>query len=167
MGLARQALRQFLSATVPPKWWLARGSWEPPTLALTFDDGPHPDNTSRVLDALARWHAMGTFFVVGQAAERHPKLIERIVQEGHALGNHTWTHSEPATTSATTFLEEISRTDRWLQDHAGFRPHWVRPPKGELSCRKLTGLWRQGHGIALWNVDPRDYRMDANETARS
>lgn len=132
-----------------------------PEIALTFDDGPHPEHTPRVLDALAAYGLRGTFFVIGAQAEQHPGLIRRIVLEGHTLGNHTWTHSEPAQTSASLFLEEIHRTGQLLEDLTGRPCRLVRPPKGKVTARKLLGLWRKQQTVALWNVDPRDYRMQA------
>jgi peptidoglycan/xylan/chitin deacetylase (PgdA/CDA1 family) len=159
----RQALRAAISTVLPRERWLVSGSRrahaDQPTLSLTFDDGPHPEHTPAVLDALAKWNLTATFFIVGREAERYPQLVERIVSAGHALGNHTYTHSEPRTTLAEAFLQEVELTDQLLSIWCDSRPHWVRPPKGELNWSKLRGLWQTGRGIALWNVDPRDYRM--------
>jgi peptidoglycan/xylan/chitin deacetylase (PgdA/CDA1 family) len=161
----RQALRAALSSVLPRERWLVRGSRrahaDQPALSLTFDDGPHPKHTPAVLDALAKWNLTATFFVVGQEAERYPQLVEQIVAAGHSLGNHTYTHSEPRTTLAEAFLQEVDLTDQLLSTWCGTRPHWVRPPKGELTWSKFRGLWQARRGIALWNVDPRDYRMQA------
>lgn len=161
MGIARQFLRTALTSSLPASRWLVRGPRRgtAPSLALTFDDGPHPEQTPRVLAALRRWNAVGTFFVVGEAAERHPDLVAQIAAEGHLLGNHTWTHGEPRETSAAQFLAEVEQTDRWLCEQTHDFPYWMRPPKGELTPAKLWGIWRLSHGVALWNVDPRDYLM--------
>jgi peptidoglycan/xylan/chitin deacetylase (PgdA/CDA1 family) len=64
-----------------------------PAIALTFDDGPHPETTPRILDVLAKYSAKGTFFVIGKHVEAHRSVAERIVAEGHELGNHSWQHS--------------------------------------------------------------------------
>ncbi|MDX1969713.1 MAG: polysaccharide deacetylase family protein [Planctomycetaceae bacterium] len=162
MGLGRQLVRRIMTTCLPPSRWLVRGSrraTESPAISLTFDDGPHPEHTPRVLDALARWNAVGTFFVIGQAAATYPDLIARMLAEGHTLGNHTWTHQEPSATPTREFLAEVAQTDSWLSYQTGFRPRWMRPPKGELTWGKLRGLWQSGHTVSLWNVDPRDYRM--------
>jgi peptidoglycan/xylan/chitin deacetylase (PgdA/CDA1 family) len=120
-----------------------------------------------MLDLLQAHDLQATFFVVGQQAVQHPKLIRRIIDDGHELGNHTWSHSEPSQTRPTAFLAEILRTDSLLLDLTGIVPRAVRPPKGELNISKLRGLWRQQKTVALWNVDPRDYRMSsADEAAR-
>lgn len=169
MGIARQLMRAALTSSLPASRWLVRGPRRgtSPAIALTFDDGPHPEHTPRVLEALRRWNAVGTFFVVGGAAARHPELIAQIVVEGHLLGNHTWTHGEPREASTSEFLAEIEQTDRWLCEQTHEFPYWMRPPKGELSLTKLWGIWQLSHGVALWNVDPRDYRMTDDADAVS
>lgn len=160
MSVVRQLLRHTLTACLPTRYWLVQGSsHRSHGISLTFDDGPHPVHTPRVLEALAHWQQTGTFFVIGRLARRYPELIQQIVDAGHQLANHTWSHSEPATTSASTFLAEVEQTQELLDEY-GRRPvHWMRPPKGELTPRKLLGLLRRKQSIALWNVDPRDYRM--------
>lgn len=135
-------------------------------IALTFDDGPHPEHTPRLLDKLAETGARGTFFVVGERAEQHPDLIRRIADAGHELGNHTWTHSEPSHTSAAQFLDEVSRTRHLIQDLTGRDCRLTRPPKGSLTIGKAVGLWRQRQTIALWNTDPKDFTM-TDDTAMS
>ncbi|HUQ68259.1 MAG TPA: polysaccharide deacetylase family protein [Planctomycetaceae bacterium] len=163
MNPLRQAILATMSAVLPPNRWLARGRrrapTDPPTFSLTFDDGPHPEHTPALLDALAKWGQTATFFVIGREAERYPALMQRIVEAGHAIGNHTFTHGEPKTISEETFLNEIAETDRVLAPWLGPPTRWVRPPKGELTWPKLRGLWRINRTVALWNVDPRDYRM--------
>lgn len=162
MGLVRQLSRQLLTACLPATAWLVRGvprAGAPAAISLTFDDGPHPLYTPLVLEALARWNVRGTFFIVGELAVQYPELVRRIVEEGHSLGNHTWTHSEPSRTSMTQFLEEVNKTHQWLREQGFPVSRWVRPPKGELTCGKLHGLIKAGYGIALWNIDPKDYRM--------
>lgn len=169
MNPFRQVVKQVLSACVPPQWLLTRGPQrslaERPRLALTFDDGPHPEHTEKLLDLLQKYDLRATFFVVGQQAVQYPKLVRRIVNEGHELANHTWSHSEPSQTTPIAFVSEIVRTDSLLLDLTGTIPRAVRPPKGELNLSKLCGLWRQQKMVALWNIDPRDYRMTSVDDA--
>jgi peptidoglycan/xylan/chitin deacetylase (PgdA/CDA1 family) len=166
MNLLRQSVKRLLTSCVPSRWLLTRGPRQAkaktPRIALTFDDGPHPEHTGKLLDILQANQLKATFFVVGKNAEQTPGLVQRIVDEGHELGNHTWSHSEPSQTSPSRFLEEIQRTDELLATLTGVIPQTVRPPKGELNLAKLRGLWKQGKNVALWNVDPRDYRMTAD-----
>lgn len=164
MGLIPQLSKRLLQATLPSRVLLVRGpraSKQTIEICLTFDDGPHPEHTPRLLDNLATFGLTGTFFIVGQRAEKYPELVRQIVDAGHELGNHTWTHSEPRETSTTQFMEEIRRTRHWIQDLTGRDCRLMRPPKGELTISKLWGLIKERQTIALWNQDPRDYRMES------
>lgn len=169
MNVIRQTLKSILTSTVSSRWLLTRAPRHPagtrPRIALTFDDGPHPQHTHDLLDVLQEHGATATFFVIGQNAREYPQLIRRIVGDGHELGNHTWSHSEPSRTSSLVFFEEIERTDVLIRALTGVATQTVRPPKGELNFAKLRGLWQQGKNVALWNVDPCDYRMTSQAQA--
>ena len=172
MSTLRQVLKFALTAALPPAWFLVHGprrlaASAPTEIALTFDDGPHPEHTPRILDLLAAADLKGTFFVVGKQAQRHPDLIRRIAAAGHELGNHSWTHGEPAGTPTDTFLNETRQTRHLLQDLTGCDCHLTRPPKGRLTLGKAVGLWRQQQTIVLWNIDPKDFSMtDSREMLR-
>jgi peptidoglycan/xylan/chitin deacetylase (PgdA/CDA1 family) len=170
MSLLRQATKQMLAACVPSKWLLTRGPAHAantrPRVALTFDDGPHPGHTARLLDLLSKAGLKATFFVVGSSAAGNTDLVRRMADEGHEVANHTWFHHEPLATSSRQFLDEVKQTDACLKSLTGVFPRSMRPPKGELNWSKLTGLWQQGKTVALWNVDPRDYRMSRPEEIR-
>lgn len=158
----RKLLKSLFAAALPKSLLLTHGHAANDSgieIALTFDDGPHPEHTPRLLDVLAEAGVRGTFFVVGERAEQLPELVRRIADEGHELGNHTWTHSEPSQTSAARFLEEVARTRRLIQDITGRDCRLTRPPKGSLTISKTLGLWRQQQTIALWNIDPKDFAM--------
>lgn len=162
MSQLRQLLKSAFAAALPKSLLLTHGPRRESgqiEIALTFDDGPHPEHTPRLLDLLADAGARGTFFVVGERAEQHPDLIRRIADEGHELGNHTWTHSEPSETSTARFLDEVAQTRRLIQDLTGRDCRLTRPPKGALTIRKALGLWRQQQTVALWNIDPKDFAM--------
>lgn len=157
MGLIRQITKCAIKAMLPRSAFLTRGAGS--AVCLTFDDGPHPEHTPRLLDALAEYNIRGTFFIVGERAQRHPGVVRRLVAEGHEVANHTWTHSEPRHTSRRKFLEEIQRTDDLIQDFTQKHCRLTRPPKGELSLGKLAGLLSLRQTVVLWNQDSRDYRM--------
>ena len=164
MSQLRQLLKSVFAAALPKSLLLARGPCrcltdERVEIALTFDDGPHPEHTPRLLDVLADAGGRGTFFIVGERAEQQRDLIRRIADEGHELGNHTWTHSEPSQTSTARFLEEVTQTRRLIQDLTGRDCRLTRPPKGALTIGKALGLWRQQQTVALWNIDPKDFAM--------
>src|SRR5262245_35801576 len=119
MGFLRQIGKSVLSACVPPSRFLVRGRGaeeSAPALSLTFDDGPDPEHTPRILDQLSRLGVRATFFVVGERAAAHPDLVKRIVNEGHEIGNHTWTHAAPHLIRAPEFLDEVVRTAWLLRD---------------------------------------------------
>lgn len=157
MNPIRQGVKSVLDFWLPRSLWIAHGRRDRRSVALTFDDGPHPEYTPRVLDELLACGIPATFFLVGRNAEKYPQLVRRIVAEGHALGNHSYSHSEPRLTSAAALIAEVVRTKALLEDLTGQPVNLFRPPKGELTLRKMCGAWRAGQTIVLWNVDPRDY----------
>lgn len=175
MSIARQIMKKIMAGLLPHERFLVRGPGSRASadgltsfrkeIALTFDDGPHPDWTPDVLDALAQAEWKGTFFVVGERAAQFPHIIQRIVAEGHAIGNHTYTHSDPRQTSAPRFHEEVRRTDQLLTELTGARPVLMRPPMGHLTPGKFRRLWQNGQSIVLWNVDPEDFAMSDNSAA--
>jgi peptidoglycan/xylan/chitin deacetylase (PgdA/CDA1 family) len=119
---------QFL---VPSVCALPAGSTADPTVAFTFDDGPDPEITPRVLDLLARHGAQATFFVVGARAAGHPDLIRRIVAEGHAIGSHTYEHSHVFHfSSASRMRAEVTRGIDAVTAITGTAPRLFRPPQG-------------------------------------
>jgi peptidoglycan/xylan/chitin deacetylase (PgdA/CDA1 family) len=124
---------------------------------LTFDDGPHPEHTPRLCDVLKNHEVAATFFVVGQEAERYPDLVRRIAAEGHVVGMHSYTHSEPGMTSARKLLDEIQRTQELLARLVGKSVSLFRPPHGRVTAWKLWSLWRAGLTVVFWNVDTKDY----------
>ena len=155
----RQALRSALIGAVPRTRLIASLPRREGAVAVTFDDGPDPEWTPRILDVLAAHGARATFFVVGERAARHPGIVQRIAAEGHAVGHHSWTHSEPATTSARDLLRETRQSREYLEQLLGRAAPLFRPPHGKLTTAKLFGLWGQGNVVVLWNHDPKDYQM--------
>lgn len=153
----RQWLRAAMAATLPRRLFLVRGPSRSRAVCLTFDDGPHPDHTPRLLDALRGERIPATFFVVGTRAEKHPDLVRRIVEEGHSLGGHSFHHTPPERTSAGQLLEETLRTRRLLRELTGREASLMRPPHGKVTAAKLGALWRTGNTIVLWNVDLKDF----------
>ncbi|WP_437278688.1 polysaccharide deacetylase family protein [Sorangium sp. So ce375] len=178
MGFVRQAIKQLATATVPRRMLMDRGasSWMPAigagrsgrgatTIALTFDDGPHPERTPRVLDVLAEHRVHATFFVIGAMAREHPDLVRRLVAEGHEIGNHTYTHASLEHTSPQQLRTEVEMTRALLEDLTGRACPLLRPPWGKVSTRALFQLWSGGHSVILWSADPRDYAMKSAEAA--
>lgn len=125
---------------------------------LSFDDGPHPEHTPRLLDLLAAHGAQASFFVVGQRAENHPSIVERIVAEGHLLGNHSWSHTRFAQSPLREQVAELERTDALLCAFDRQHRHRVRPPQGSLPLPLLLHLAWHRRSVAYWSYDSLDYR---------
>ncbi|MFZ2752403.1 MAG: polysaccharide deacetylase family protein [Lysobacteraceae bacterium] len=142
---------------LPNRWVLTRGARRGRVLHLTFDDGPHPEHTPVLLDLLATHRAKATFFLIGREAERYPELVERIVREGHVLGNHTWSHPQFDRLDLAAQREEINRTDRLLAGFDGLARHDFRPPRGVLPRPMVLDCVRRGQRIAYWSYDSLDY----------
>lgn len=120
-------------------------------VCLTFDDGPDPVYTPAVLDVLAAYDVKATFFVLGEAAERFPQLVERIVAEGHSIGNHTYSHPHPWFTSEDIAREEVGKTSAIIEQIVGFRPRWFRPPYGRLRLAMRRQAAQHNMATVLWN----------------
>jgi len=159
----RQVVRAAMGTMLPPRLFLVRGPRASGSVCLTFDDGPHPEHTPRLLDVLRREQVTATFFVIGERAAKYPQVTQRIVADGHAIGHHTYSHAEPRETSAKRLVSEVERTGRMLHQTVGFSPNLFRPPNGKLTPAKVWSLWRMGMTVALWNVDPRDYTCASAE----
>ena len=125
-----------------------------PVVYLTFDDGPHPVYTLQVLDVLAEYNARATFFVVGSLAEAYPLTLQRIVDEGHTLANHTWNHENLAGLPREAFDDTVGRTQAVLGSRA---TNCLRPPYGSLDA--FTREWAAEHGLEVhtWDFTPKDW----------
>jgi peptidoglycan-N-acetylglucosamine deacetylase len=123
-------------------------------VALTFDDGPHPDTTPAILDALAAAGARATFFLVGSAVERWPALARRIVEAGHEIGNHTFRHRLLVFRTVGEIEEEISACQRAIAPLAPIR--WFRPPHGFKPIGLHRALRRHGLSLVSWQGAVRD-----------
>jgi peptidoglycan-N-acetylglucosamine deacetylase len=132
-----------------------------PVVALTFDDGPDPEWTPRVLEVLERHGARGTFFVVGKQAAQYPGLLERMVAAGHALANHTWDHP-----SLPTLRGRYRRTQlAWCRDVLGARDSRLfRPPYGHQTPASLLDARLLGYRVVLWDAIAEDWLADPPET---
>lgn len=126
-------------------------------LFLTFDDGPDPVHTPLVLDLLKRHGATASFFLVGQQVAQHPDVVRRIVAEGHAIGNHSWSHPLMTQLPLADQVGEIQRTDEALAAFDGQARHLFRPPCGALPPSLLLHFARERRTLAYWSYDSHDY----------
>ena len=123
-------------------------------IALTFDDGPHPKYTEQLLDGLKERNVVATFFVTGENAENYPEIIRREQEEGHLIGNHTYSHIQLSSRNREAFREELVRTNAVLEEITGEKTSFVRPPYGswDKSFEKELNMFP-----VLWNIDPLDW----------
>lgn len=157
----RQIARAALGAVIPKSYYMTHGGTRSKSVYLTFDDGPHPQRTPAILAKLSNLAIKATFFLIGQRVEESPELVRDIVREGHAIGNHTWSHIRPSDRGAKPYLAEVQETRKLLESVSGTKTNLFRPPFGDLTARSLFGLWRHGYRIVLWNYDPRDYKQES------
>ena len=148
-----------MSAALPRSLFMISGPPGSSSIALTFDDGPDPTHTPAVLDRLRALDLRATFFVIGSRAEAHPGLVRRMVDEGHEIGHHSWSHGRPRETSAAMLTEEVRRTTRILRPLTERPVRLFRPPNGKVTPGKLLGLWSLRQSVVLWNRDPKDYAL--------
>ena len=125
-------------------------------IALTFDDGPKP-TTAQLLDILAREGVKATFFLTGEQVTNHPGLTQRIAQEGHIVGNHTWSHPELPDLSKKKIRRELNKTAHLIEGVSGVSPRLMRPPYGAVSNKVETQVAQLGYAIVQWDIDPEDW----------
>jgi peptidoglycan/xylan/chitin deacetylase (PgdA/CDA1 family) len=127
-----------------------------PVVALTFDDGPHPDYTPRLLEILAKYHARATFFMTGQAAQAHPELVRRVAEAGHAIANHSWDHPSFPLISSRERRAQIRACAQVLAPYTrGMR--LFRPPYGEQNIASRIDALLLGYQVILLNVATDDW----------
>jgi peptidoglycan/xylan/chitin deacetylase (PgdA/CDA1 family) len=121
-------------------------------MALSFDDGPNPSYTPRVLELLGARGITATFFVIGEMVTQHPALARRVRDEGHELGNHSWAHHSPAVLSSSQVRDDIERGAAALREVLGVTPRWYRPPRGMLTGSAVHHAHRGRQQVAMWSV---------------
>ncbi len=125
--------------------------------ALTFDDGPSPEYTPRILEILREHNVKATFFVTGQMVEKYPEIITAMIKDGHEIGNHSYNHFNLVLLNEKQLEEEIVLTDQAIEKVAGFKPVMFRPPRGIYSNRVREKVLEQGHHIVLWTLSALDW----------
>lgn len=139
-----------------------------PVLAMTFDDGPHPTLTPKLLDILKERNIKCTFFVIGKNAKAYPKIIQRMLAEGHEIANHTWTHCSLTSRSDAQIRSELQQSEDALVAAANYRPHLIRPPYGAINTRIKQLMFTEfGYPTVMWSVDPQDWRRPGSSVVTS
>ena len=149
--------------TMPPDSRAGRFTFSPihvdrPYVALTFDDGPDPKLTPKLLDLLAAHHAKATFFVLGKRVAQCPEIVARAAREGHEIGNHSWSHRRFVDISDEDVRQELEKTDAEIRVVIGTRPKVMRPPGGALFERQEGWIHDEfGYKTILWDVHGFDW----------
>ena len=150
LGVMVLRLRVFVDA-------LVHGPHGAKGIALTFDDGPHPETTMRTLDALDAAGAKATFFVIGRKAEKHPDVIKAILERGHSIGLHSYAHDRLfALRGAERWHDDLARGARVLERLTGSRPTLFRPPIGHTVPHSARIVRELGLRVIGWDVSGRD-----------
>jgi len=146
---------------------ITHGSRDRPRVALTFDDGPDPERTPALLDALGELGAPATFFLLGRCVDAHPAVAARIAREGHEIGNHTYSHRYLPLARSRSVAAELAATDAAIARATGAVPSLARPPYGGRSPRNVRAFARQDKQLVLWDVNSFDWKgAPADEVAR-
>lgn len=126
-------------------------------IAITFDDGPDLKYTPKILDILKEKGVKATFFVVGIQVNKYPEVLQRIEDEGHMIGNHSYSHRSFTKLTEEELKEEVTQTDNKIEAVIGYVPEIVRPPYGAVNDDVKANLKAYGKEVVLWNIDPRDW----------
>lgn len=123
-------------------------------VAITFDDGPHPEFTPKVLDVLLRYDAKATFFMLGIMAEKYPGLVKRVIEGGHEIGNHSWDHPSLLAIPTREIENQLMQTKQLL---APFGQSLMRPPFGHQNMRTYFSARLCGYQVVGWNLVAEDW----------
>lgn len=151
--------------TLPGPYKLSQNGSLPRKVAITFDDGPDPANTPRLLDILKEKKAPATFFLIGMQAQKYPGLAKRIYDEGHTIGNHTFTHPDISDLSPRYLELELNITERLFASKLGVKPLYFRPPYSidqepdvADQVRPLETVQEFGYTTIGSKIDPDDWQ---------
>jgi peptidoglycan-N-acetylglucosamine deacetylase len=140
---------------------ITRVMTDDPVASLTFDDGPDPVYTPKVLDALSKYDARATFFMVGEAAHSHPDIVERVAREGHIIGNHSWNHFAFPLIPLAEQWNQIRKCQRVLKPYG---QRLFRPPYGLNNNSSNIAVFLKGYKVIGWSLSSEDW-CEANPDA--
>jgi peptidoglycan-N-acetylglucosamine deacetylase len=159
----RRGIKTAVRRIVPCHIVAWTGSPHDNQLALTFDDGPHPLYTPRILATLREAGVPATFFVLGSQAEQHPEIIAAMIKDGHELGNHTYSHANLGQINWRHGCDELRAADQVLRNQDGRFQGLFRPPWGWMGLGGALYSIRYRCQAAMWSVDSRDYLLDGTQ----
>jgi peptidoglycan/xylan/chitin deacetylase (PgdA/CDA1 family) len=126
-------------------------------VALTFDDGPSPVWTPKILDELRKANIKATFFMLGEHVAKYPEIARRVAQEGHEIGNHTYDHHVMVYYTLEELEKEIKDTERIIQKVTGKTTRYFRPPKAWLTTQEKKKIEELGYKVILWSLNSKDW----------
>lgn len=145
--------------TVPKRTSYTHINVDTPTIAMTFDDGPHPELTPKLLDILKQRHIKATFFILGELAQEYPDIVKRMADEGHEIGNHTWSHPNLGKMGQEAIRSQLERSTEVIKKITGITPTIMRPPYGSYTEKQRRWTLEEfGMPSILWAVDPLDWK---------
>jgi peptidoglycan/xylan/chitin deacetylase (PgdA/CDA1 family) len=151
------AIQEFLG--------INRANTQEKVIALTYDDGPYPPYTDRILEVLDRYQAKGTFFAIGKQIEKHPNLVRLMLQKGEEMANHSYSHQDMLFKSNRFLKEEIEKTDRLLRQQGVTQEIDFRPPWGRRFIGLLTLVAQKHKKLIMWDIDSQDYKDELSAEA--
>ncbi|WP_003539996.1 polysaccharide deacetylase family protein [Desulfotomaculum nigrificans] len=133
-------------------------------VAITFDDGPDPEYTPKLLGILRQYNAKASFFMVGQQAAKYPQLVKQIMADGHTLGTHGYSHRLAWLQGPVCSLREIKKGNQVIQQITGKSPQFFRPSWGVFNLTTLIYFWLTGHKVVLWSFMSHDWSPHTTQT---
>jgi peptidoglycan/xylan/chitin deacetylase (PgdA/CDA1 family) len=161
LQFARDALKETLQIVAGDTRFIWRmPDRDCPVVGLTFDDGPDPEFTPRVLEVLAKHNVSAMFFLIGSKVESYGRLANEIASMGHMIAGHSYSHRTMTEMSVPEMIDELDRTRRIIHDATGLDSVWFRPPRGKFNWSLLRTAWQRGYGMVHWSVTYSDYKKD-------
>lgn len=135
-------------------------------IALTFDDGPHPRYTDEILEILEKYNIHATFFEIGENVSYYPEITKRVIDAGHEIGNHTYSHPRlnMSKYSVAELEKQLLRTERLIYETDEYRPKLFRPPEGRCCGTVADIAKKMDYSVILWTIDTYDWRHTPPQT---
>ncbi len=130
----------------------------PHYVALTFDDGPYPVYTEKLLDILENENVSATFFVIGRHVKKYPELAKLIIIKKHEIGGHTYNHKNITKLEESDLFLELENTRKAIEESTGINTYLFRPPGGKFNTKTIKFVSRLGYSTVLWTVLPKDHK---------
>lgn len=132
-------------------------------IALTFDDGPHPKKTEKIIEVLEKYGVTATFFVVGVNVKNYGEAMKKIIDNGYEIGNHTYSHRKLKNSNIDVVKKELSSTEEEIKNLGGNVSRLIRPPCGIFEKSLIDFSCENDYKIVLWNIDTKDWEHASKE----